>query len=244
MKSFLSKIFSKENTAQSPSAFEKRVGFTFSNQTLLKRAFTHSSLLKDEKKPYERLEFLGDAVLELAVSEYLFKNFPEEEEGYLTKLRMKYVNSKYLYKIAEDLNIADDCVVNKSVDMSNLPTRKKILSDVLEAIIGVYYLEHTMAETKNFIEKWIIKNNSISPKENKINYKGQLIEYCQKNNIDSIEFKVSNVTGPDHNREYTVTLYIQGKKYGKGKGGTKKSAEQEAADQALQKLNSITDRIK
>ncbi len=236
MNSFLSKIFIKR---KNPSVFEKRVGFYFTNPELLKRAFTHPSTLNVNPVPYERLEFLGDAVLDLVASEYLYKKFPDEKEGQLTKKRMKYVNGHYLYRVAETLNLEDDCIVDKSVDMENLPTRKKILAEILESVIGAMYLDKGLKKTSNFIINWVMENKEIDNSARKINYKGNLIEYCQKNKITDIDFRIIKVSGPDHKRKYRIGLFLNGKKYGSATSTTKKSAEQMAAKKTLEKIQSL-----
>ncbi|MCF7886373.1 MAG: ribonuclease III [Candidatus Marinimicrobia bacterium] len=233
MKSLLSKLFSNK---KSLSAFEKRVGFSFRKQKLLKRAFTHSSTLKKNSIPYERLEFLGDAVLDLVVSEYLYKNYPEMNEGSLTKKRMKYVNGHYLYRIAETLDLEEDCIIDKSVDMENLPTRKKILADILESVVGAIYLAKGLARTKKFIINWIIENDDVSSSAHKINYKGKIIEYCQKHNIHDLKFQILDVCGPDHKRKYKIAIFFNDKHHATATSTTKKSAEQLASRRTLEQI--------
>jgi len=233
MKSFLSKLFSNN---KNPSAFEKRVGFSFSNRGLLSRAFTHPSTLNTNSVPYERLEFLGDAVLDLVVSEYLFKKYPSENEGSLTKKRMKFVNGQYLYRVAETLELEKDCIVDKSVDMDNPATRKKILADILESVIGAIYLERGLKKSSNFIVSWILENKYIDSSAKKVNYKGKIIEYCQKEKIDDLEFKILNISGPDHKRKYKIAIFLNEVNYGTAVSTTKKSAEQLAAKKALEKI--------
>lgn len=233
MKSLLSKLFSNN---KNPSAFEKRVGFSFGNRDLLSRAFTHPSTLNTNSVPYERLEFLGDAVLDLVVSEYLFKKYPSENEGSLTQKRMKFVNGHYLYRVAETLKLDEDCIVDKSVDMDNQATRKKILADILESVIGAIYLEKGLKKSKDFVVNWILENEYIDSSAKKVNYKGKIIEYCQKEKIDELKFKILNVSGPDHNRKYKIAILLNGENYGSAISTTKKSAEQLAAKKALEKI--------
>lgn len=238
MKSLISKLFSRK---KNPSAFEKRVGFLLKNEDLLQRAFTHSSTINKNYLPYERLEFLGDAVLDLVVSEYLYRNYPDKNEGYLTKKRMKFVNGHYLYRVAETLDLECDSIVDKSVDMDNLATRKKILADILESVIGVLYLEKGLKRTYKFIVKWILENDFIDSSAQKINYKGKIIEYCQKHRLDNPHFKILDISGPDHEREYKIALFLNGEKYGVATSTTKKSAEQLAAKKTLKQLDVLSE---
>jgi len=184
---------------------------------------------------YERLEFLGDAVLELVVSEYLYKKFPKKSEGFLTKSRSSLVNANTLYQLAVTLNISEYCIVDKGLELSNNPAQTKLLSNFVEAIIGAIYLDRGYKNAEHFIKKWIITKNDVSALS-QFNYKGQLIEFCQKQKKKLPRFHVKSVCGPDHARNYTIDVVIEDEIMGSGSARTKLGAEQAAAEIALKQL--------
>jgi ribonuclease-3 len=208
------------------------MGYRFNNSYLLKQALTHKSITEKNYMSYERLEFLGDAVLELVVSEYLYEKFPKKSEGFLTKTRSSLVNANTLYELAVNLNIYEFCIVDKGLELSNTPTQTKLLSNFVEAIIGAIYLDRGYKKARHFIKKWIINKNDINSIK-QFNYKGQLIELCQKSKYKLPRFSVQSVTGPDHERKYTIDVIINDEVMGTGQARTKLGAEQEAAEKAL-----------
>jgi len=212
------------------------MGYVFSDSSLLRKALQHRSAVVEHYASYERLEFLGDAVLDLVVSEYLYKRYPRADEGELTKHRAGFVNREYLYHTALRLDLSKYCIVDNSVDLDNQATLKKMLSGIVEALIGAMYLDNGFKAARKFIARWILDEKQGSTR-NKQNYKGQLLELCQQANIDLPVFVVEHETGPDHAKKYTIAVYVQGSKQGQGTGGTKKEAEQQAAAQALQNFS-------
>ncbi len=183
----------------------------------------------------ERLEFLGDAVLELITSEYVFQRHSDNDEGDLTKLRASIVCEQTLSSCAKDLKIGDFLLLGKGEDSSGGRNRESILSDALEAIIGAIYLDGGFTNAKEFIIKNILKN--AAHKELFFDSKTILQEIIQ--NEDSkkkIRYKLISEDGPDHNKSFTIALYVGNEKLGLGVGKTKKAAEQEAAHQAILKL--------
>lgn len=211
------------------------MGYKFHKTHLLKQALTHKSITEKNYMSYERLEFLGDAVLELVVSEYLYKKFPKKSEGFLTKSRSSLVNANTLYQLAVTLNISEFCIVDKGLELSNNPAQTKLLSNFVEAIIGAIYLDRGYKKAEHFIKKWIITKNDVTAIK-QFNYKGQLIEHCQKQKKKLPRFVVKEVSGPDHDRNYVIEVVIDDMVMGAGNARTKLGAEQEAAEIALKKM--------
>lgn len=207
------------------------------NEHLYDIAFTHGSYstLHDLDYNYERLEFLGDSVLSLIVSEYLYEKYPQYEEGKLTKLRANYVCQSALIYYSQELGLVDYLKVD--ADESNL-TKNEILSiiaDVFESFLGAMFLDQGMEFAKDYISKIIFKYID----ENKIffaDYKSAMKEYGDAKNLD-IYYNVLNEEGVPHDKTFTISILIDGKLMGIGKGKNKKEAEQAAAKVAIEKLN-------
>lgn len=230
---------SPKKTEETLALLEDKMSYHFNNLALLKQALTHSSyaneMRMDKVDNNERLEFLGDAVLELTTSEYVYLNHKELDEGDLTKLRASIVCEQTLSSCARDLKIGDFLLLGKGEDSSGGRDRESILSDSLEAIIGAIYLDGGFTSAKEFIWKNIIKN--VSHKELFFDSKTILQEIIQNNNNKKkIRYKLVSEEGPDHNKSFTIALYVGNEKLGLGIGKTKKAAEQEAAHQAILKL--------
>ncbi|CRZ34320.1 ribonuclease-3 [Herbinix hemicellulosilytica] len=223
----------------SVSLLEDRIGYKFKNPSLLLQAITHSSYANEMKmrkeSNNERLEFLGDAVLELVTSEYVFERYNDLSEGDLTKLRAGMVCEQALSSCAKELNIGEYLLLGKGEDISGGRMRDSILSDALEAIIGAIYLDGGFTSAKEFVQKNIL--NQIEDKELFFDSKTILQEMVQnENHKQKIRYKLISEEGPDHNKSFTIALYVGNKQYGCGVGRTKKAAEQEAALQAIKKL--------
>lgn len=221
------------------SLLENKIGYKFKNSALLHQALTHSSYANEmkmsKKSNNERLEFLGDAVLELVTSEYVFNRYKDLSEGDLTKLRASIVCEQTLSSCAKDLNIGDFLLLGKGEDSSGGRLRESILSDALEAIIGAIYLDGSFTNAKEFVQKNIL--NQIEDKELFFDSKTILQEIIQNDNHkQKIRYKLISEEGPDHNKSFTIALYVGNQQYGCGVGRTKKAAEQEAALQAIKKL--------
>ena len=237
MSNFFRKLKYRILNNHTPSQLELKMGYKFINPDLLKQALTHKSITEKNYLSYERLEFLGDAVLQLAVSEYLYSSFPKKSEGFLTKSRSSLVNANTLFQLGSMLRIHEFCIVDKGLEVSNTPAQAKLLSNFVEAIIGAIYLDRGYDNAVHFIEKWIIKKNDIAAIM-QFNYKGQLIEYCQRYKKKLPQFIVQEVNGPDHQRKYTIDVVIDDIVMGRGNSRTKLGAEQEAAEIALKKMKS------
>jgi ribonuclease III len=234
---YISSIFTPEKFKK----LEKLTGSPINDSSYYLQALMHRSYLEQSEEydvSNERLEFLGDSVLSLIVAEYLFDEFPEKDEGFLTKVRAKIVNRLALADAAEKINLAEFLLVSKNISNSFVNGSKTILSDALEALIGAVYLDNGLDSAKMFIQKILIQPNL---KEGLYlideNYKSQLLEFAQANKMESPSYNVIKEEGPQHNRVFTVKVSIGNMDYGIGRGKNKKSAEQKAAQEALEKLN-------
>jgi ribonuclease-3 len=223
---------------------EKKIGYKFMNDKLLFQALTHSSYANEMKMNKEdnneRLEFLGDAVLELITSEYVYNKHQTLSEGDLTKIRASIVCEQTLSDCAKDMHIGDYLLLGKGEDSSGGRYRESILSDTLEAIIGAIYLDGGFTNAKEFINKNILSN--IEERDLFFDSKTILQEIVQnEDNKQKIRYKLISEEGPDHNKSFTMALYIGNKMLSQGVGKTKKSAEQEAAMQAIKILKEKKD---
>ena len=218
--------------------FEKNIGYRFKNEKLLKQALTHSSYANEKhmKKfsDNERLEFLGDAVLEVVSSEFLFKNYPKKTEGELTKLRASIVCEPTLASCTETIHLGDFLYLGKGEDLTGGRKRKSILSDAMEAVIGAIYLDGGFASAKEFILKYILTD--IEDKQLFYDSKTILQEVVQGEH-GQLSYVVLEESGPDHDKCFTIAVCIGEKQISVGVGHTKKAAEQEAAYKALRILN-------
>jgi len=212
----------------------KTIGYQFRKPDYLEQALTHRSVTHEPRKNYERLEFLGDAVIDIIISRELMRHYPEGDEGLLTKKRAELVQQSFLATIGNMLDLIDNLNVESSVDLTNQKVAYKQQANLVEAIIGAVYLDGGIKPAKTIILDTIWKNRSEAWKA--INYKGELIEYCHANAINNPKFHLVNVSGPDHQKMFEVHVTINGHGYPTGVGTDKKSAEQSAAQKALDSL--------
>ncbi|GIK60620.1 MAG: Ribonuclease 3 [Ignavibacteriaceae bacterium] len=219
---------------------EKMIGTTIGNKKIYVEALIHRSFLEENEQfsfSNERLEFLGDSVLNLIIGEYLFNKFPNEEEGFLTKVRAKLVNRNALSLVAEDMDLAELLILSSSLPKSITHNSKSMLSDALEALIGAIYLDKGIETCKQFIQKKILepalKNGDHLIDEN---YKSQLLEYAQANKLAIPVYQIVSEDGPHHDKTFTAEVIIGEKVLGEGKGKSKKEAEQNAAQVALKRI--------
>jgi ribonuclease III len=227
------------------SSLEKLIGCSIKNRNYYIQALVHRSYLEDSSEmtiSNERLEFLGDSVLNLVAAEYLFAYFPEKDEGFLTKVRAKVVNRIALADAAENIKLSDFILIGKNLSQSFINGSKTVLSDAFEALVGAIYLDSGIISAKKFIIKSLIEP-VINEGELLVdeNFKSQLLEYAQANKMDIPVYTVANEEGPQHDRTFTVKVLIGGIDYGLGVGKNKKSAEQNAAKAAMLKILSGTD---
>ena len=221
---------------------EKLLDTNLVNKNFYLEAFIHRSYLEENNQfasSNERLEYLGDSVLNLVIGEFLFNKFPNEEEGFLTKVRAKMVNRNALSSVGENINIGDFIILSSNIPKSITHNSKSILADALEALIGALYLDKGIEPCRSFIIKNIVKP-VLKEGEYLVdeNYKSQLLELAQAKKLANPVYQIINEAGPHHDKTFTVEVIIADKVYGKGIGKSKKEAEQFAAKKALGKLKS------
>lgn len=218
--------------------FQEVIGYQFQQEGLLLQALTHSSYANEKKmkkhSDNERLEFLGDAVLEIISSEYLYRQFPDLPEGELTKMRASLVCEPTLAYCTKDLHLGEYLLLGRGEDHTGGRQRNSILSDALEAVIGAIYLDGGFASAKEFILKFILTD--IAHKQLFYDSKTILQEVIQGNYSEELSYFLLAEEGPDHDKKFIVEARIGTTAYGKGCGRTKKSAEQEAAYATLLQL--------
>ena len=216
---------------------EQEIGYTFKNKALLKKALTHTSYAYENKtESYERLEYLGDSILEFISSKYLFENYKKLSEGEMTKVRAYSVCEDSLYEIAVLHNFSDFLYLGKSEKSSNT-TRKAILADVVEAIIAAIFLDSGIECAEEFILKNIKRQIEYASQNVGIkDYKTVLQEKLQVHGEISIKYYIIDEQGPDHDKIFTAEIEINGKKMAVGSGKSKKAAEMEAARKTLEML--------
>ena len=218
--------------------FQEVIGYQFHAPGLLQQALTHSSYANEKhmKKgsDNERLEFLGDAVLEIVSSEFLYLNYPKLPEGDLTKMRASLVCEPTLAFCTKQLNLGEYLLLGKGEDMTGGRNRDSIVSDATEALLGAIYLDGGFANAKEFVLNFIL--NDIEHKQLFYDSKTILQEIVQENGTQPVEYILTKEEGPDHNKNFTVEARVNGKVMGQGSGHTKKAAEQAAAYQAIRVL--------
>lgn len=215
--------------------FEKKIGYQFQDQKLLTQALTHSSYANErhigKHADNERLEFLGDAVLEIVSSEFLFHKYPNHPEGELTRLRASMVCEPTLAFCTRELELGKYLLLGKGEEQTGGRERKSILSDALEAVIGAIYLDGGFANAKEFVHQFVL--NDLEHKQLFYDSKTILQELVQGNFSQELHYHLLNEEGPDHDKKFVVEARIGKDVYGQGVGRTKKGAEQEAAYHTL-----------
>lgn len=221
---------------------EEYIGVKFNNTALLQTALTHSSYAKQFKDAQynERLEFLGDSVLQLCITEYLFINYKDKSEGELTKIRSLIVCENSLYKVARKINLSEFIRMSRGEELTGGRDRVSIQADAVEAVLAAIYLDRGIEEANKFIlEKFMdIISKAI---QNKIilDFKTKLQELLQVNGEVNISYELIKYEGPPHHRKFFVSVFVANKEMGKGLGYSKKEAEQSAAKEALVGLEVI-----
>ncbi|MDD5945038.1 MAG: ribonuclease III [Clostridia bacterium] len=224
--------------------FEEIIQYKFSNIELLKKAFTHSSYANEKHiEKYdnnERLEFLGDAVLELVISDYIYNNYAHMPEGELTKLRAGTVCETSLAERARDIHISDFIMLGKGEETTGGRRRDSILADAFEAVIGAVYLDGGIEAARRHILTQLEGTvGKIKLSLNTIDCKTRLQEEIQKTSKEPIHYMIVGESGPDHDKLFTAAVSHDGATLGMGSGKSKKEAEQSAAMDALRKMNII-----
>ncbi|WP_430536483.1 ribonuclease III [Listeria rocourtiae] len=219
---------------------QESVGFTFTDRNLLKTAFTHSSYVNEHRKEKiednERLEFLGDAVLEVTVSHYLFTKFPYMAEGQMTKMRAAIVCEPSLVDFAESVNFSRYVRLGRGEERAGGRTRPALLADVFESFIGALFLDQGLDKVVRFLERVVFPKIDAGFFEQTVDYKTQLQEIVQKDRDVVITYTILDEKGPAHSKAFEAIVAINQEKRGAGTGKTKKQAEQNAAKSAIQAL--------
>ncbi len=219
------------------------IQYKFKNIILLRNALTHDSYYKKEERentqlsPFERMEFLGDSVLGLVTAEELFVLFPKKQEGNLSKLKSKIVSEKFLTLRSNEISLGDYLLLSAEEARSGGRLKPSIVSDSMESLICAIYLDGGMYAARKFIRKFILhKFENYVNREELINYKSILQEYTQGKYQKPPIYKVVSENGPDHQKVFTVEVFINEESFGKGNGANKKGAQQKAAMVACTKL--------
>ncbi len=217
---------------------EKEIGYEFNNKKLLETALTHTSYAYEKKKQSnEKLEFLGDSILEFVSSEYIFHNYPELKEGEMTKVRASVVCEKSLHEVAKMHNFSDFLYLGKSERISQKEVRAAIMADSVEAVIAAIFLDGGLEPTKKFIINNLAKSIENATKHiGQKDYKTVLQEILQKNGTVDIVYEIIDEKGPDHEKIFTSEVKLNNKVLATGEGKSKKQAEMEAAKNALNKI--------
>jgi ribonuclease-3 len=232
------------------SILEKKLGFNFKNKDLLKQAFTHRSYLNENPRldsarqadfkleHNERLEFLGDAVMELIVTDYLYREYPEKPEGDLTNWRAALVNAKMLTSVAEELGFNDFLLLSKGESKELGKARAYILANTFEALLGALYLDSGYKACDEFLKKYLLKNLGDIIKDGSYkDSKSKFQEKAQEKVSVTPNYKVVKESGPDHDKIFVVGVYLGEEIIAEGKGSSKQEAEEAAAKLALEVKN-------
>jgi len=221
--------------------FEQLIGYHPKNWALFFESLLHRSYLQylgPQVKSNERLEFLGDAILNSLVAEYLYRLYPSLEEGDLTKIRSRLVNRKALALRAKDLRLSDYMLLSSSALQSVDSGSDSILADAFEAVIGAIYLDGGLSAAREFVSGALLKSSGIlNSALTDDNYKSALLEYSQGRSLGVPRYSVVKEDGPDHDRRFTVEVFLGAESLGVGTGRSKKDAEQAAAAQGLERIN-------
>ncbi len=215
----------------------------FKDQSLLETALTHRSALNERnpdkpRESNERLEYLGDAVLELVTSEYLFKRFPKEPEGKLTAYRSALVKTETLAQVAKQLNLGEKLKLSKGEEKSGGRHNQSLLANTFEAIVGALYLDQGLESVRKFLHKHLFpKVDAIIKQQTYLDPKSYLQELVQAKGLPTPSYRLVKEAGPDHNKTFTIQVMIENKVAGTGQGKSKQQAQREAAKTAIEKYN-------
>lgn len=220
------------------SQFEAKSGITFDNKALLRQAFTHRSYINENRglklEHNERLEFLGDAVLELIVTDYLYKNYPSKPEGVLTTYRSALVNAITLSEVASNLAMNDYLLLSRGESKDTGRARQYILANTCEAVVGAMYVDQGYELAKRFIDKHLLSfAGELIKRGNLVDAKSQFQERAQEAEGITPSYKTLKETGPDHDKHFTVGVFIGKEEIARGDGKSKQEAEQNAAQEGL-----------
>lgn len=213
------------------------LSLTFSNEDLLRQAFTHSSYVNEHHTKKisnnERLEFLGDAVLELLISDYLYEQYPAMQEGDLTRMRANIVCEESLYQFAEHLSLSKYVLLGKGEERTGGRKRQSLLADVFEALLGAIYLDQGIEACRNFLQDHIYSLITVDAFSHVMDYKTHLQERVQEKKGNTLKYRIIHEEGPSHAKVFVAEVVVNNKMKASGKGKTKKEAEQKAAQKML-----------
>ncbi len=217
---------------------EQAIGYTFFNKTLLRNALTHSSSTSDKRLDNERMEFFGDAVLDLVIREFLYHNYPNRQEGDLTEAKSAVVCRASLVKAAKRIGLKNHLFLGRGIGKRR-PVPESLLADAFEAVVAAIYLDGGYQPVKNFILFTLGQEIPDAVEQvNSTNYKSALQKLLQQNKKPLPVYRVLAASGPEHSRVFHVAALVEGQEMGRGAGSNKKAAEQEAARSALSSYDS------
>ncbi len=214
---------------------QHQLGYFFNRKALLNQAITHKSADSNSRNNYERLEFLGDAILDNIVSKLLIHEFPDGDEGFLTQKRSALVQKSFLAKMGRKLNLLEYINAGPSLNLMTEKVSQNQLANIFEAVVGAIYLDEGMSPCEQFIKTHLWNHRHKSWKTT--NYKGMLIEYCHSSHLETPQFITTKIEGPEHEKIFEVKVKIGNQHFPSGIGTNKKAAEQEAAFLTLSMLN-------
>ncbi|WP_422123541.1 ribonuclease III [Planococcus sp. X10-3] len=230
----------KDSVIKAFGELQQELDVSFQNPVLLYQAFTHSSYVNEHRRKKftdnERLEFLGDAVLELSVSHYLYMKYPDMSEGELTKLRATIVCEPSLVLFANELNFGKYILLGKGEELTGGRTRPALLADVFESFVGALYLDQGLEPVVSFLEVILFPKVEIGAFSHVMDYKSQLQEIVQQKNSGILSYEIIDEKGPAHSRIFVTRVTLADRELGIGNGRSKKEAEQQAAQLAIRKL--------
>ena len=229
-----------ETHSENLAELESCIGYRFADRALLTQALTHSShanerALDTRPADYERLEYLGDAVLEMVVSDYLFRHFETLPEGVLTRHRALLVCEDALYGCAKEVGLARYIRLGRGEEATGGRDKKSIVSDVMEALIGALYLDGGLAQADAFIRRFVLSDVDARLREDD-DFKSRLQEYAQRSGREELVYRLTQEDGPEHNKTFTSAVYLGDRFLAEGTGKNKKASQQEAAKAALKVL--------
>lgn len=241
---FFRKWFRGSRKGPSFPELERILGYRFQNNELLVTSLSHRSFVNSQRTDKkmdsnERLEFLGDAVLNIVVTDFLYREYPDREEGRMSKMKSLVVSSRVLGLCAEAWNLGNFILLSRSEEKSGGRKRLSILADAYEAVVGAVYLDGGLESARMLIHSSLMEiMDEVLGDEELANYKSKLLEYTQSRGMGIPSYDVLQETGPEHQKSFVVGVYVQNREWGRGTGNSKKSAEQAGARVALSNLDS------
>ncbi len=243
--SFLKKFFksiSNKNINIDFKQIERIINYQFQDKALLLKAFKHRSYLsitkENQSESNERLEFLGDAILDHASTIFLYNSYPDKDEGRLSQMKSVLVSRQVLSEVCQKLNIGRFLLIDRGEEKTGGKSRKSNLANLYEAVIGAIYLDGGFKAADDFLQSTLLRNNKeIIGKKKYFNYKSILLEYSQSKGMGSPIYETIAESGPDHDKKFVIKVGLNSKQNAKGTGRSKKVAEQEAAHNLLKKIS-------